>query len=120
MIKGLTGSKYVSVGPYISDAYVYADNPVPSPAKGSLRSNCGNFEVWNGANWQLLSSEYPEVKLTDEAIEAIDWVRAKIEMERRIEQLAKESPAVADALATVNESLERLEVVLTLANKETI
>jgi hypothetical protein len=119
MIKGLTGSRYVSVGSYTSDSYVYADNPVPNPAKGALRSNSGNFEVWTGAYWQLLTSDYPEIKLTDEAEMAIQWVYEKMATERRLQQLAQESPAIADALASVTQSLERLEIVLTLTNKET-
>ena len=50
---------------------------------------------------------------------AIQWVYEKMATERRLKELAQESPAVADALASVNKSLEQLEIVLALTNKET-
>lgn len=73
--------------------------------------------------WKLLGTGAGRAWISEslpEAVEAINWVREKIELDRQVERLAKESPAVADAVATVKESLERLQVVVALANKETI
>jgi len=121
MLSGLTGSQYINTsgnevagGPYIN-----ADTPVPAPARGALRFNNARIETWDGNYWTQIYGPYGSVSLTPDAVEAINWVRAKIEMEKHVEQLVKESPTVADAVATVAESLERLQVVVALANKET-
>ena len=122
MLNGLTGSQFV----YTSGAatggspYFNADTPVPNPARGAIRFNNARFEVWDGNYWVQVYGEYGTVSLSPEAVEAIVWVREKIEMDRQVERLAKESPAVADAVAAVKESLERLQVVVALANKVTI
>lgn len=122
MLSGLTGSQYINTsgnevagGPYIN-----ADTPVPAPARGALRFNNARFEVWDGSYWAQVQGGNGSVNLSPEAVEAINWVREKIEMDRQVERLAKESPAVADAVVTVKESLERLQVVMALANKVTI
>ena len=120
MISGLTGSQYINTsgGEVTGGPYFNADTPVPAPARGAMRFNNARIEVWDGNYWTQMHGLYGSVSLTPDAVEAINWVRAKIEMERQLEQLAKESPAVADAMATVAQSLERLQVVVALANKE--
>ena len=122
MLSGLTGSQYINTSgsEVVGGPYINADTPVPAPARGAMRFNNARIETWDGNYWTQVYGPYGSVSLTPDAVEAINWVRAKIEMEKQLEQMAKESPAVADALATVTESLERLEVVLALANKETI
>jgi len=121
MLNGLTGNQYINTSGGASGGgpYFNADTPVPAPAKGAMRFNNARIEVWDGNYWAQMHGEYGSVSLTPDAVEAINWVRAKIEMEKKIEQLVKESPTVADAVATVAESLERLQVVVALANKET-
>lgn len=122
MLSRLTGGQYVdaSSGLITGGPYITADTPVPAVAKGALRFNFGRFEVWDGNYWALVQGGDGSVNLSPEAVEAINWVREKIEMDRQVERLTKESPAVADAVVTVKESLERLQVVMALANKVTI
>jgi hypothetical protein len=121
MLSGLSGGQYVNVsgGSVTSGPYITADTPVPAAARGALRFNNARFEVWDGRCWIQVYEEYGSVNLSPEAIEAVNWVREKIAVEKRLEQLAQESPAVADAVATAKASLDRLQVVVALANKET-
>ena len=120
MLSGLNGSQYINAaGDTVSGGpYFHADNPVPDPARGAVRFNNARLETWDGNYWTQAYGTYGSVSLTPEAVEAIKWVREKIEMEKRIAQLAKEHPGVADAVATVNESLERLQVVVALSKWE--
>jgi hypothetical protein len=121
MIKTISNSSpYINVSGN-SSYYPYTPTPTtlnPPAAVGSLRLNNGNFEVWDGNNWQIIAHEYVSIGLTSDAAEAITWVREKIALERKIEQLAVDTPAVADALATVKDSLEKLQVILALTLKE--
>jgi hypothetical protein len=120
MLSGLTGSQYINAaGDSVSGGpFINADNPVPAPARGAVRFNNSRLETWDGNYWTQAYGAFGSVSLTADAVEAINWVREKIEMEKRIEQLAKENPAIADAVATVNESLERLQVILALSKRE--
>jgi len=118
MLSGLTGSTYINAtGGGVSNPYINADTPVPAPARGAMRFNNGRMEVWDGNGWTQIYGEYGSVSLTAEAVEAINWVRSKIEMERHVERLAQDHEAVADALATAKESLDRLQVIVTLTDK---
>jgi hypothetical protein len=120
MIKNIVaGSQLVTVSSSYSDPYVNAQTPVPNPATGTLRYNNSSLEVWNGNYWQVLSNDTATINLSGEATAAIEWVREKMVMEKHIAELAKDSPAVADAVATVKESLDRLQVIIALAEKET-
>jgi hypothetical protein len=119
MLSGLTGNQYINTsgnevagGPYIN-----ADTPVPAPARGALRFNNARIETWDGNYWTQIYGPYASVSLTPDAVEAINWVRSKIEMEKKIEQLAQENPVVADAVATVKESLDKLQVIVALSEK---
>jgi len=120
MLSGLTGSQYISTsgGEVTGGPYFNADTPVPAPAKGALRFNNARIEVWDGNYWTQMHGLYGSVSLTPDAVEAINWVRAKIEIEQHIEKLAQEHVAVADALANAKESLDRLQVVVALTDKE--
>jgi hypothetical protein len=121
MIKNIVSSNpWLVVSTGYSDPYIYAQSPVPNPATGTVRYNNSSFEIWTGSFWQVLANDTATINLSGEAIAAIEWVHEKMAMEKRIAKLAKDSPAVADALASVNESIDQLQVVIALANKSTV
>ena len=119
MLSGLTGSRYINTsgGEVSGGPYINADTPVPAPAKGAVRFNNARFETWDGNYWTSVYGAHGSVNLTPDAVEAIAWVRAKIEMEQRIEKLAQDHEAVADALITAKDSLDRLQVIVALIDK---
>jgi hypothetical protein len=119
MLSGLTGSQYINTSgsDAIGSPYINADTPVPAPAKGAMRFNNARIETWDGNYWTQIYGPYGSVSLTPDAVEAINWVRSKIEMEKHVERLAQDHEAVADALATAKESLDRLQVIVTLTDK---
>jgi hypothetical protein len=46
------------------------------------------------------------------------WADEKMAQEYRAEELAKTKPAVADALAAVNQAQEQLEIILRLTEEK--
>ena len=80
MISGLTGSQYINTsgGEVTGGPYLNADTPVPAPARGAMRFNNARIEVWDGGYWTQVHGPYGSVSLTPDAVEAINWVRAKI------------------------------------------
>jgi hypothetical protein len=84
---------------------------------GMVRYNGSNFEVYNGSDWVQFSSSIPQIELDGVTLEAVQWVRRKMQEEKRLEELAKKHPAVADALAAVTHAQEQLDIVTTLVQK---
>jgi hypothetical protein len=73
-----------------------------------------NFEVYDGASWLPLQSSYPQIELDGVTQEALQWTRRQMEKEKRMLDLAKTHPTVADALAAVETAQEQLNIVVTL------
>ena len=118
MINGLTGGQYIKTsGGSVGGPYISAETPIPALAKGAVRFNNARFEVWDGSYWTQIYGDYGSVSLAPDAIEAINWVREKIEMEKKIEKLAEESSAVANAWAEAKDALDKLQVIITLSEK---
>lgn len=113
MINGITNGYgiHISGGSY-STPYI----DMGRPSAGMTRYNGSNLEVYDGALWVTIPSSFPQIELDDVTTEAIEWVRRKMEQEKRILALAEKHPAVADAMATVKEAEEKLAVVVALAN----
>jgi hypothetical protein len=74
----------------------------------------GNLEVYDGGSWLVLQSGYPTIELDGVTQEAIQWTRRRMEEEKRILELAKNHPTVADALAAVKKAQEQLDIVVTM------
>lgn len=107
---GLTTSGNSSMQPYISPG---------SQSAGMLRynSSSSNVEVYDGVTWLTLSSGPTQVSLDGPTQEAVQWVRRKMEQEKRLEELAKKHPAMADALAAVKHAQEQLDIVTILVQQ---
>ena len=82
---------------------------------GNLRFNTANqnMEIWDGSNWIVMATSHATVGLDAEAVELLDWVRAKRQQEQRIEQLAQQHPGIQDLQ-------QKLEVMIALVNQESL
>jgi hypothetical protein len=80
-------------------------------------SSSGNVEVYDGVAWLTLSSGPTQVSLDGPTQEAVQWVRRRMEDEKRLAELAKRHPAVADAVAAVAQAQEQLDIVTTLVQR---
>jgi hypothetical protein len=80
-------------------------------------SSSSNIEVYDGVTWLTLSSGQTQVSLDGPTQEAVQWVRRRMEKEKRLEELANRHPAVADAVAAVTHAQEQLDIVTTLVQR---
>lgn len=116
MIKGITQGAGLVVNngnpmnPYISPGSISAGMMRYNP-------NSNNIEVYDGVNWITLSSSYVQISLDAPTQEAVQWVRRRMEQEKRLEELARQHPAVADAAAAVAQAQEQLDIVTALVQK---
>jgi hypothetical protein len=74
----------------------------------------GNLEVYDGSSWLPLQSSYPTIELDGITQEAIQWTRRRMEEEKRMLELAKTHPTVADALAARDRAEDALRIVMAL------
>ena len=110
MIKGLQGITGVSVGggntslPYVSPN---ANNPMT----GMIRINNTELEVFNGNNWQMISSSYATVGLDQEVLDVIQWARAQRTMALNRMTLAQNNPALMKALEAIKRAEDNFELL---------
>ena len=117
MIKAIhTLGKYIQVIGGSASTYVNA-NP-GAQGVGNLRFNTSaqRLEVYDGMIWLELNMPHASVGLNGAAEEAIDWVRQQMAEEKRLAVLAKEHPAVEDALEAVRQAQERVRIVAALVD----
>ena len=118
MLSGITGSKYISVsgsGPaHISKNY--SGNQFMS---GDMRYDIDSqtIKVFDGQTWQSLYGGTPSIALTDDAKVLLDWVNDKRAEEQRIQELAANHPALADALEAVKKAEEQVKIVAALVQE---
>jgi len=107
---GLVTSGGAAMQPYISPG---------SQSAGILRYNSSskNIEVYDGISWLTLSTGTTQIGLDIPTQEAVQWVRRRMEQEKRLEELAKKHPAVADAVVAVALAQEQLDIVTALVQK---
>jgi hypothetical protein len=119
MIKAIHSSgRYIQVMGGSASTYVTGQSG--SQGVGNLRFNTSGqrLEVYDGMSWVELNMPHASVGLNAEAEQAIDWVRRQMEQEHRLEILAKEHPAVADAMEAVKQAQERVQVVAALVDTQ--
>jgi hypothetical protein len=76
----------------------------------------GNLEVYDGSSWLPLQSSYPTIELDGITQEAIQWTRRRMEEEKRMLELAKTHPTVADALAAQQRAEEAVRIAVALCD----
>lgn len=102
----VTGNNYST--PYIDMA---------RPSAGMVRCNGSSIEVYDGSGWVMMGLTSPQIELDGVTQEAIQWVRRKMEEEKRLTELAKTHPAVADALEALQRAEEQVKIVTALVQE---
>ena len=118
MIKAIhTLGRYMQVIGGSASTYVTAQ--AGSQGVGNLRFNTSGqrLEVYDGMTWLELNMPHASVGLNGAAEEAIDWVQRQMAEEKRLEDLAKKHPAVADALTAVDKAKEQVKIVAALVQE---
>jgi hypothetical protein len=81
---------------------------------GMVRYNNNNFEVYDGNSCIIMASGSIQVSLDGVTLESLQWVRRKMTEEKRLEELAKTHPGVADAIDAVRLAEQQLKTVVAL------
>jgi len=103
---------------YTNTASNYINNYSGSQGVGNLRFNTSNqtMEVYDGQAWQILKMGESSVSLTPDAVDALDWAKQKRQEERKLQELSKQYPAVADALDAVEQAKTKLKIITELVS----
>jgi hypothetical protein len=115
MIRNITGGYGIHVSGSVYNS-PYIDTTRASA--GMVRYISGNFEVYDGSSWLPLQSSYPQIELDGVTQGTLQWVQAKIEQEKRMLELAKTHPTVADALAARDRAEDALKIATALCSTE--
>ena len=84
--------------------------------QGLVRSNGSSMEVYDGSPWLMLSSSIPQIELDGVTQKAIQWVRRKMEKEKKMNELAKKHPTVADALLARDRAEDAVRIAVALCD----
>ena len=113
MIRTITGGAGIHVSGSVYNA-PYIDTTRASA--GMVRYIGGNFEVYDGSSWLPLQSSYPQIELDSMTLEAVQWVRLKMEEEKQMSELAKKHPTVADALLARDRAEDAVKIAVALCD----
>jgi hypothetical protein len=114
MIKGLQGVTGITVGGG-NTALPYVGPNSSNPMTGMLRIHNTDMEVFNGSNWQMLSTSYATVGLDQDVLDIVQWARKKRDEEDKWYKLASSNEAVRIALDHLEQAKTRLELTAHLA-----
>jgi hypothetical protein len=113
MIRNITGGMGIHISGSVYNA-PYVDSTRASA--GMVRFISNNFEVYDGSSWLPLQSSYPTIELDGITQEAVQWTRRRMEEEKRMLELAKKHPTVADALAARDHADEAVRIAVALCD----
>jgi hypothetical protein len=114
MIKGLQGISGITVSGG-NTALPYVSPNTNNPMTGMLRINGTEMEVFNGSNWQMLSTSYATAGLDQDVLDLVQWARKKRDEEDKWYKLASSNEAVRIALDHLEQAKTRLELTAHLA-----
>ena len=113
MIRNITSGQGIHIaGNVYNQPYI----DMSRPSAGMVRYNGSNIEVYDGGSWLPMTSSYPQIELDGPTMEAVGWTRRKMEEEKRMLELAKTHPTVADALAARERADEAVRIAVALCD----
>lgn len=120
MIKGIMGGNGVVVSggnttlPYVNMS-TYGNNG--NPMQGMMRINGTDIQVFDGNTWMNISSSYATVELSGDTQAILQWARQKRDQELEYAKLAKDHPAVQNAINAIKRAEEQLDLVAKLSKE---
>ena len=109
----------VSSGPYliidngIASNYHITINYEAENA-GAMRWSNSGTEVFNGYTWQRVNAALPNVKMSDQAITAINWALSEMQKQKHRKDKAQAHPALANAHAAIERAEEQFDMLSSL------
>ena len=108
MIKNMSGGYGIAITGHPTPPYISPG----SQSAGMLRYNTNSqqTEVYDGVSWLNMTSS-PQVSLSNEVIEVVQWARKKMVQEQQLEKLMENHPGLRD-------TYEKFEIMKALCSKE--
>jgi len=112
MIRNITAGYGINIGGSNSYSTPFIDQTRPSA--GMVRYINNNLEVYDGANWMIVQSSYPQIELNGAVQAILAWAQEKMTEENRIKELAAKHPTVADALVARDRAEDAVKIAAAL------
>ena len=113
MIRNITGGYGIHV---TNNSYNTPYIDPNRPSAGMVRYLNNNLEIYDGSNWVMMGVTSPQIELDGVTQEAIQWVRRKMEDEKRFKELAAKHPTVADALLARDRADDTVKIAVALCD----
>ena len=118
MIKTINGGTGITVSSASNAWPSFYNNSTSSnnTLVGQVRYNGAtqNMEVYDGMSWLILPSAYPCIELSSEVQTILNWAKAKMVEEARLQQLAQNNATLKDALDVLRRAEEQVKIVAAL------
>lgn len=95
----------------------YVNQNVNNPMQGMIRVWGTDMQVFDGNNWQNMSTSYATVELDQETQDLLQWARVQRTMAMNRLTLAQNNPALMKALEAVKRAEENFELLSTIAGE---
>lgn len=95
----------------------YINQNMNNPMQGMLRINGNDMQVFDGSTWINMSTSYATVGLDSDVLDIVQWARKQRDKELEYKLLAKDHPAVQNALDTIKRAEEQLELIVNLSKE---
>ena len=116
MIKGLMGTTGITVGAG-NTSVPYINQNMNNPMQGMLRINGNDMQVFDGSTWINMSTSYATVSLDQDILDIIQWARTERNKKFEYERMAKEHPAVQNAIDSIKRAEEQLVLIVNLSKE---
>jgi len=110
MIKNLTGVCGLTVSGG-NTSFPYIPQNSSNPIQGMIRVNNQDLEVFNGSNWQQLSTNYATVSLDQEVLDVIQWARTQRQLDLNRKTLMENNPALQKAYEAVKRAEDNFDIL---------
>jgi hypothetical protein len=110
MIKGIMGNQGVVVnGGNTSVPYVNQNNS--NPMQGMIRVYGSDMQVFDGSNWQQLSTSYATVSLDQDTQDLLQWARTQRQLEMNRATLIENNPALENAYKAILRAEQNFDIL---------
>ena len=92
-------------------------NPT-QPMTGMLRYTGSQMQVYDGNGRQVVGGGMATVDLTARTKMILEWAENEMFKQKRYQTLAEKHPAMADAMAAVEEAKQKLQVIAALVEED--
>lgn len=120
MIKDIYGDNGLKVTGFYTVWPRFHSSSTENTLAGQIRynGNSQNLEVHDGQNWVQIFPSSTRIELSSEVQAVISWAQSKMFEEERFKQLAKQHPAVADAVEAVEKAQEQLKLLTIMVDNK--